>query len=139
MTEWGGAVVKRILEQGMYIQTSFVRFIVAISLAVGASTATAAQVWVTDLTVKEFSFFWHNGNSVVSVTVNEPVMTGCPKGDQGRLFAHWSTGPSSAFQQNLLSSIVTAQAQRKRIAIQYETTMCGPDLGAHMQGVRVQP
>lgn len=112
------------------------RLVCAAMVYAASSQATAAQAWIEGFTVKSHSYYWDGvGSWVVSVFVNEPVNTGCAKGDSDRRFSYWASSPNLTHQM-ILSSAISAEAQNKKIAVLIEDTVCGSDAGRYINGIR---
>lgn len=121
--------------------------LVLVSLLLGVcSVANAGAVWLTNLTINSYRWYWDGTNTVVEVEVKEPVTTnGCAPSDYNAAsnpyprFAHWYPGVAfQAHSQDAISTLMAAEAQGKKIDILYENTTCSGTSGRQIWGVKVR-
>lgn len=115
-------------------------------LMAAVGQASAAQVVLSNLTIKSYRWYWDGANTVVEVEVNEPITTnGCAPSDYNAStnpnprFAHWVSGSSlHPHNQYTLSMLTAAEAQGKKIDILYESAYCHGVSGRMIYGVKIR-
>lgn len=108
-----------------------------------SSISNAAVVFVNDgqgdpaeFTVRDYRFYYDGSNAIFEVRVKENVSIGCASADAGKVFSYWVPS-GNAFQQILQAQVASADAQGRKINVQYDNARCGSTAGAYLYGIRV--
>lgn len=110
--------------------------LVIMSLSVGAFAATYTVHGA--LTIDSYTYLVTNdGKNLVQVKVNEPLSTGCPASDIGRIFSLWPTGVDEHLKM-VYSTIQSAAAMQKKISIRIRDDRCHSSWGAEITGITVE-
>lgn len=108
-------------------------------LIMWAGNASAALVWLNNLTVDSYTVTTSGGNYFLIVKVKEDISgTGCATADDLNQFARWGTSVG-AFWDYLQRSIIAAEAQGRKVNIRYDNTQCSTEGGRFLEGVTVLP
>lgn len=99
-------------------------------MSVTTTTANSAQF----LTIESYRFFWNGYNSILTVKFKEPISTGCAGSDNNRHISHW-TPSTSAFEQSLLSIVITAKTLNQKVRVEYDNTICDAGAGRMLYGI----
>lgn len=107
-----------------------------------ASQGWAALTWSPEYSVDQFWLGdYSGGNYVVSVKIKE-IPAGCAGVSTNagyQTFSFWSTTAYAGMSQLLMSQAIYADAQERKISIQYDDTNCNTSLGWYMRGIKVLP
>lgn len=120
-----------------------------------SSANHAAMVWVPSLTtawgsqagntnfliIESYRMYWDGANAVLMVRFKPEgwVNTGCAVSDANKIMSYWAPDNANAFHQVMLTSIVEAMAQQKRVRVEYDNAICGGEGGRKLFGIETEP
>lgn len=113
-----------------------------VSLSIFGVTANAAIVFVNsggvpaELTIKDYRYYNDGSNNIIEIRVNESISTGCAASDTERKLVYWAAGVT-VVHQIILAQATSADAQNRKIHVQYNDSTCNATFGRPVFGVRV--
>lgn len=115
------------------------RILLGLILGLACNTCSAAMVWVNNLTIDSYKFYYDGTSVVFTVYVKETLSTGCAFSDNNKALSYWASGSANLFHQLIQSTIIAADAQGRKVNIQYDDTQCAATAGRLMYGAYALP
>lgn len=129
--------------------------LLALLLLCFSSVSQAAMVWVPALTtnwgsvpgntnfltIESYRVYWNGGNAVLMLRFKSDgwVSTGCAASDNNKIMSYWQPSNVNAFHQALMTSVIEAMAQGKKVRVEYDNTVCDAEGGRMLYGIEPEP
>lgn len=115
------------------------KILMGLMLSCVCSVGSAAMIWVNNLTIDSYKLYYDGVSVIFTVYVKEPISTGCAFSDTNKAFSYWTPSNTNPFHAVLQAAVIAADAQGRKVNLQYDNTQCSAVAGRMLYGVYSLP